>query len=125
MGVRTVAGVEVSNVPSRPRVATLSATARACSGSCVDTRMESPCLDRGSDAVEHQQAVAEIEAGGGLFHHDQSGLLCHRSCNQRQLSLPAGDAVGVLVGEASYFQRLKRLPSNGEIGPMGVAKAPT
>jgi len=37
----------------------------------------------------HAHLVAEVEAGGGLIHHQHLGFLSQRASDQRKLALPA------------------------------------
>ena len=61
--------------------------------------------------LEHQQAIAEIEAGGRLVHHQQGRILGERAGDQAELALAAGDAVGLgrgKLGDAEIGQRRLR-----------------
>ena len=69
-------------------------------------------------ALQHQQAIAEIETGRRLVHHQQRRILGEGAGDQAELALPARDAVSLgrsQVGDAEIGQRGMR--------PLMIARA--
>ena len=62
---------------------------KAWSGSWVDEMTAMPRLGEGLDLRQYAHLVAEVEAGGGLIHHQHLWFLRQRAGDQRKLALAA------------------------------------
>ena len=68
------------------------------------------CTQRGN-LVQHADLVAEVQAGRGLVHDQQRGLLGQGACDQHQLALAAAQlGVGTQrqMGDAQLLQAAQR-----------------
>ena len=70
-----------------------------------------PCLGERLDLRQHAHLVAEVEAGGGLVHHQHLRFLRQRAGDQRELAFAAAHVrirpVGKIVDveESQQFVR--------------------
>ena len=67
-----------------------------------------PRLGQCLDLRQHAHLVAEVEAGGGLVHHQHLRLLRQRAGDQRKLALPAAHVRVRAVGKVVDVEESKQ-----------------
>ncbi len=79
-------------------------------------------LAQGAHAIEHQEAIAEIEARCRLVHHQERRILRQGARNQAELALAAGDAICFAVGKVEDAQLVERSACAIVVGGAGCCE---
>lgn len=72
--------------------------------------------------VQYPDSVAEIQAGGGLVHEENFGLLGQGAGDEHQLLLAAGEVLKIPVGQGPDANLLQSVQGDGLLLGAGVCE---